>query len=60
MLLSRPEQVGRREGVKVAASENRTLSRSMRARGNKKEKDLYNKKRRVFFCVIKVEGMFEG
>ena len=67
--LERAAQVGRREEVKVAASENRTLSESVRASGarhlKKKEEegDNFNKKngfRGYLFCAVKVNGCWRA
>ena len=42
----RAEQVGRRDEVKVAASENRTQSESVRARGKRRKRLIFNTKER--------------
>ena len=65
--LAKAAQVGRREEVKVAASKNKTLSESVRARlgGKQKKRDIFLTHRKegfgvIFFCVIKVNGRWRG
>jgi hypothetical protein len=50
--LARAEQVGRREEVKVAASENRTQSESVRVRGERREDIFFTTKDKVFGVIF--------
>ena len=59
--LARAEQVGRRGEVKVAASEDRALSESVRARGKRKCMSLAHKRVSGFYSLCnKVNGLLEG
>ena len=52
--LARVEQVGRREEVNVAASENGTLSESVRARGKRKRHIFGTHTKRGFGVIFSV------